>query len=137
MNNITLSCMKGDKFEIKFDTKEQVDAILEKYKRTFNNKRKHFVYSKADLESIKEELKQLAVINECDFENEAHFRVHPETRKRRIKLIEYDDECVDFIKGIRDRKYYHDTKEWEIDEKYTQEAKEKINQLSIKIVDNE
>jgi hypothetical protein len=71
------------------------------------------VYSNADLESIKEELKQLAVINECDFENEAHFRVHPETRKRRIKLIEYEDECVDFIKGIRDRKYYHDTKEWE------------------------
>ena len=129
--------MKGDKFEIKFDTKEQVDPILEKYKKTFNTKRKHFVFSKAHLESIKEELKQLAVIYECDFENEAHFRVHPETRKRRIKLIEYDDECVDFIKGIRDRKYYHDTKEWEIDEKYTQEAKEKINQLSIKIVDNE
>ena len=34
MNNITFSSMKGDKFEIKFDTKEQVDAILEKYKRT-------------------------------------------------------------------------------------------------------
>ncbi len=59
--------------------------------------------------------------------------VHPETRKRRIKLIEYDDECVDFIKGIRGRKYYHDTKEWEIDVKYTQECKDKIDKLNIKI----
>ncbi len=49
MNNITFSSMKSSKFEIKFDTKEQVDAILEKYKRTFNNKRKHFVYSKIKL----------------------------------------------------------------------------------------
>jgi hypothetical protein len=32
MNDITFSCMKGDKFEIKFNTKEQCDAILEKYK---------------------------------------------------------------------------------------------------------
>ena len=130
MNQITLTEIQRNRFEISYDTMKEVTSVLSKYRGRYNRINKHWSYDMIDYEGIKKELMILAVIKEKPRETTVNMVSDAETKKTTI-TFEYDTQVIDIIKSIpkESREYVPETKSWRIESAYEDEVRDKINNL--------
>ena len=130
MNQITLSEIQRNRFEVSYDTMKEITNVLSKYRGRYNRMNKQWSYDMIDYEGIKKDLTSLAVLKEKPRESTVYMVTEAENKKTTI-TFEYDTHVIDIIKSIPKecREYVPETKSWRIDTCYEDEVRDKINNL--------
>ena len=133
MNKITI--INGEKnFEIQFDSATiALLTIFDKYESKYDKLKKSWSFEKNHYEGVLNDLKEIAIIEKKTAEVEVFLKHIHATKKINIRMSKFNQDIIDITKTIKGRKYFQETKEWEIDDKYVDELKEKL--ASFKITD--
>ena len=126
MNKITI--INGEKnFEIQFDSATiALLTIFDKYESKYDKLKKSWSFEKNHYEAVLTDLKEIAIIEKKTAEVEVFQKHIYATKKINIRMSKFNQDIIDITKTIKGRKYFQETKEWEIDDKYVDELKEKL-----------
>ena len=129
MNNITLVESGKGRFEIHFDSYNDMKTILSKYRYKYNHDTKTNSYSCNDYVNIKNDLMRVAMIKEIEYLEEMKLRQSIDNKKV-ILQFQYDSNVIQILKEIpkEAREYNTETKDWIIDAIF-EDVKLKIQKL--------
>ena len=125
----------GKTFDILVDSATMtLFTFFEKYNSNYDRQKKSWSFEKIHYDEVVNDLKEAVIIDVKKAESvevEVFLKPNNLTQKTIIVMSQFNREIVDIIKTIYGKRYFKETKEWEIDSKFVDELKEKLKNFKI------
>jgi hypothetical protein len=136
MNTGKITLIDGGKtFDILVDSATMtLFTFFEKYNSNYDRQKKSWSFEKIHYDEVVNDLKEAVIIDIKKAESvevEVFLKPNNLTQKTIIVMSQFNREIVDIIKTIYGKRYFKETKEWEIDSKFVDELKEKLKNFKI------
>lgn len=136
MNTGKITLIDGGKtFDILVDSATMtLFTFFEKYNSNYDRQKKSWSFEKIHYDEVVNDLKEAVIIDVKKAESvevEVFLKPNNLTQKTIIVMSQFNREIVDIIKTIYGKRYFKETKEWEIDSKFVDELKEKLKNFKI------
>jgi hypothetical protein len=136
MNTGKITLIDGGKtFDILVDSATMtLFTFFEKYNSNYDRQKKSWSFEKIHYDEVVNDLKEAVIIDIKKAESvevEVFLKHNNLTQKTIIVMSQFNREIVDIIKTIYGKRYFKETKEWEIDSKFVDELKEKLKNFKI------
>ncbi len=125
----------GKTFDILVDSATMtLFTFFEKYNSNYDRQKKRWSFEKIHYDEVVNDLKEAVIIDIKKAESvevKVYLKHNNLTQKTIIVMSQFNREIVDIIKTIYGKRYFKETKGWEIDSKFVDELKEKLKNFKI------